>query len=792
MDTINLVDLQTYLLTEFPGVTLMPSTKTGKLPKYKHKNNQYTSHDFLSCGHKECEDGCIMVLTKDIVVIDVDDETYCDTFENASQEFTHTVCCKTRKGKHYYFRSTPKSLSVNMKDGARQMKLKNGEVLPIDIKTVTSTGTGGVISIPPSPNKQWIRKLGQCDILPLPDTFVDFYTSHIVNKHTESTTSKTCQTQITCHHVSREEVQHLVQMLDKRRADNYHEWIQLGWCLHNLDVSFIDIWIGFSSESDKYKEGECERLWSTMRNEGIGMGSLRMWAKSDSPSEYANLMNERMFSTIKNCNGSHHSIAEIAFNILGKSFVCASPGGRLWYHFNGTLWEQDHEAIRLRNEISTKLKQQFIMVLQKLRMIDSENVSSASSANTNQEVCERILRIIYKLEDYGFKESLVKEMREQFFDKDFLNSLDANPNLIAFTNGVWDLKRKCFRNAVPDDMLSLCVGYPYIAEEDTEIQAKIKTYFERLHPIHEQRQYVLKMFARQMYGDNGSELFHIHSGFKGSAGNGKSKFFEVLELAFGKYVHKFAVETLVAKQRSDPNKPCPEFANWKGRRILYCSEPNTDDKLNCGIMKELTGGESISYRLLFCNQIHEFHPMYKMHIMCNDTPRIDGSDEGVKRRIRKVDYIARFVDADQVDESVHMYLKDMGFIENFKRNLSYRMELLRFILDHYDHTFAYEMPEIIKKNSAAYIDDNNCVLQFTNEHVVVDRNQFFTLKEAKEMFKSSEFYDTKVNLKTALERLLGTQCINQKKINNVKYKNVFDGYRLYSSDFNNSDDEIDV
>jgi len=306
----------------------------------------------------------------------------------------------------------------------------------------------------------------------------------------------------------------------------------------------------------------------------------------------------------------------------------------------------------------------------------------------------------------------------------------------------------------------------------------MERYFQQLHPDPEQRHYVLRMFARQLYGDTGGELFHIHAGFKGSAGNGKSRYFEVLELALGNYVHKFAVETLVVKQRSEPNKPIPEFKNWKGRRILYCTEPNADDKLNSGVMKELTGGEMISYRMLFSNDIHKFRPMFKLHIMCNDTPQLDGADQGVKRRVRKIDYLACFVDAEEADEGQHKYAKDMGFIERFKHGSDYKMAFLAYVLKHYDHGFEYSMPQVIKDNSASYLDDNNNVLKFVQAHVVPAPSEIITLKMAKDCFKDSEFFDAKTNLKTGLEKILKAPCISQKRVGSIVFKNAFCGYKL--------------
>jgi phage/plasmid-associated DNA primase len=103
---------------------------------------------------------------------------------------------------------------------------------------------------------------------------------------------------------------------------------------------------------------------------------------------------------------------------------------------------------------------------------------------------------------------------------------------------------------------------------------------------------------------------------------------------------------VTTKQRADPGKPMPEFARWKGARVLYCSEPTHDDVLHSGILKDMTGGEQIVYRLLFSNAISCYRPMHKLHMMCNDKPKVNGGDSGVVRRVRVVEYNSQFVDGD--------------------------------------------------------------------------------------------------------------------------------------------------
>jgi phage/plasmid-associated DNA primase len=296
--------------------------------------------------------------------------------------------------------------------------------------------------------------------------------------------------------------------------------------------------------------------------------------------------------------------------------------------------------------------------------------------------------------------------------------------------------------------------------------------------------------ARQLYGDSGCELLHVHAGYNASAGNGKSVFFGILELCLGKYIRKFPVDILTCKQRNDAHKPMPEYSHWKGTRIMYCTEPNAEDKINSGIMKELTGGDPIQYRMLYSNTTHTFKPMFKISIMCNDAPVIEGNDEGVKRRIRKIDYVSKFVDRDNIDEDNHCYEKDPDFADQFKNSTALKMEFIRYILDHYDHEYRYEMPSVIKESSRIYLESNNVALSFVKDYIVKDVDGFFTFKDVSKVYQASHYNGKIHNLKNELQKIFNTMFLEQKKIKNTRYRSVILGYTLKSV-FSNKDDDID-
>ena len=66
-----------------------------------------------------------------------------------------------------------------------------------------------------------------------------------------------------------------VMKLDEEHYEDYERWIAVGQALHAVDDSCLDIWIEWSRQSAKFKEGECERKWKTFdRKEGRTLGSL--------------------------------------------------------------------------------------------------------------------------------------------------------------------------------------------------------------------------------------------------------------------------------------------------------------------------------------------------------------------------------------------------------------------------------------------------------------------------------------------------------------------------------------
>ena len=572
--------------------------------------------------------------------------------------------------------------------------------------------------------------------------------------------------------------------ISRSRAEKYDTWLEIGMCLHNIDNSSdgecFRLWDEFSRSSDKYRVGECERKWRSFKNGGLSAGSLYYFAKHDNPMEWGKILSDRVVDDIRSFDASHNALAGIVHKMFKDEFVCATADGKLWYHYTGHRWKEDVEHLELRRCMSNRLLKQYDRAYQVVHEDASfdEMDSDAGSNTTLNLKRKKINRIRDKLKDHTCKKNIIAECTEYFYDESFLERLDADPNLLGFNNGVYHLKEREFVPSNPRDCVSLTVGYDYVAERDTAKYGIVEDYFAKLHPVKEQREYYLKTMSRQLYGDSGMELFHIHAGLNGSAGGGKTKSWEINKFCLGDYVQKFDVAYLVNSKRKDGSAPSPEYKCWKGRRMLYCTEPNYGETINSGIMKDLTGGERIVYRMLFSNHFDQYIPQFKIHVMTNDLPQIDGTDEGVKRRARVLPYVSKFVtDASDVNETGYRYLADTEVTHKFRDDDELKMEYMRYLLDWYDHKWKYTMSKVVREASVQYLSDNDDIGRFVADCLVRKKDGHITLKQIKEIIKSGDYKEIKSStLKTRLERVMGTKCLDQHRFGKTNVKNVFMGY----------------
>lgn len=140
----------------------------------------------------------------------------------------------------------------------------------------------------------------------------------------------------------------------------------------------------------------------------------------------------------------------------------------------------------------------------------------------------------------------------------------------------------------------------------------------------------------------------------GTGRNGKSTFIDVIRDVFGDYAANIQPETIMVKS-SQSNAINSDIARLKGARLVTSVEPNEGVRLNEGLLKQLTGNDTVTARKLYSEEF-EFKPEFKLWMATNHKPIIRGTDTGIWRRIHMIPFNVQ-IPEDKVDKNLTHKLK---------------------------------------------------------------------------------------------------------------------------------------
>ena len=506
----------------------------------------------------------------------------------------------------------------------------------------------------------------------------------------------------------------VAECLTPKRAENYDEWVKVGWTLRNIDYRLLDTWIEFSKCSSKYIEGECNALWDKMRVDTLGMGTLRWWASMDNPMKYKEILDQSAVTLIDRCigtDGAHFDVARVVQALYKDRYRFTTKD--LWYMFREDKhrWVRTREGLQLRLVLSNEVCSKFMMRAtywseQALKVGEGREIMESKS--------KTLASIALKLKQTGYKDSLMKECKCLFTDERFEELLDSHPHLIGFENGVYDLRMHEFRDGLPDDYISFTTGRHYIPYDATSCEAQeIHQFFASVYTNESVRKYMFDVLACVIDGGIRQEKFYIMTG---SGSNGKSKLLELVQKAIGDYFCILPI-ALLTQKRVASNSAQSELERTKGRRFAVMQEPGESERLNIGLMKELSGGDRIICRGLFKEPI-EFKPQFKMVMTCNELPEVPSDDGGTWRRIRVIEHKSKFVD-NPAAGNPNEFLVDPEIVDKFER----WADMFMSMLIHHHSTIDpkhIDEPREVKNSTEGYKKNNDIIGQFVSEKMVAD------------------------------------------------------------------------
>lgn len=600
-----------------------------------------------------------------------------------------------------------------------------------------------------------------------------------------------------------DEIEQLVGLLSPTRAESYKDWVEVGWCLHNIcSESLLDLWIKFSKQSPKFEQGSCEKYWNKMKDEGLYIGSLIMWAKKDNPDGFKKWQKNDITQLILNSlnNFTHTTIAEILFRKHGHEFACASQKFKLWYRFENHKWVESEEGADLRIKISKELVEDYLDILNIYQPVDINSYADVKLKNkkkiqhhpalaeygkcncnscsgganelgdteseigeNNKKIRDSIRNLTKQLQTTKFKTDVMSECREIFWDKNFLKYIDNSPVnefLISFENGVYDLEKGEFRDGRPEDYISKTVEYSYIEyTSDDDIYNEMEDFVNKVLPEPEIREYVLTLFASFLEGIAPNEKFYI---FTGSGANGKSKLLELLQYVIGEYAVIFPSE-MITEKRGKSSAASPELVRSKGCRLGLFQEPGPGEVIQVGLLKWLTGGDKIAARDLYKPMI-EFKPRFKLVLTCNNLPTIPSTDQGTWRRMEVIQAKAKFVKPEEFEKAKQtndgfVFLRDNTIAQKLPK---WKEPFMCLLLKYYKkyQKEGLVVPDEVIKYTKEYEESCNVYLEYIDHNLIITNNpeEYNKLKDIYPDFKVwyKSTYDEKAPPMTAFKTYMHT------------------------------------
>jgi len=472
-------------------------------------------------------------------------------------------------------------------------------------------------------------------------------------------------------------------------------------------------------------------MWYKMRDQGLGYRSIMLWAEHDNNSKFTQFMASEIKNALQqSLEGSTYKIALALHTKYPNRFVCSSLNNNNWYEFKNHRWYKVPQGHTLQREISEsfaneyfKLAADYNLKATKINGLDKEEINK--KAMNIQKIASRLL-------DITFKEKIMKEAKGLFFDPEFEDKLDENYDLIGFNNGVYDLLKEEFRDGRPDDYISKTTNNDYIPfKKSNPYFDKMNKLFEQILPDPSVRKYFLMTLATCVSGHNKEEKLYIATG---SGSNGKSLLFTLVGLALGEYYLSCQI-TIITRKRGGSGQASPELLRLKGARCGCFQETDDGEKLNVGMMKEITGNDKFVVRGLYSDPI-EVKPQIKFYLACNQLPSVPSIDGGTWRRLRVTNFGSKFVEKPQkqnehlIDPTLKDKIKDWAPLF-----VSY---LIHLYITEYKKVPYISEPEAVKISTESYKMENDHYTEYFINRIIYtgEKKDTIGIKSIYEDFKS--------------------------------------------------------
>lgn len=294
-----------------------------------------------------------------------------------------------------------------------------------------------------------------------------------------------------------------------------------------------------------------------------------------------------------------------------------------WIVWNGKRWDFDEKGEVVRRFIRSM--QSAISQFSEIATPDDPEAKKRHEAlgaflmrNTNQD---RITNGINQLKFIEGRQIGASE-------------LDAHSMFLGTPSGCINLTTGKFKLSGLGDYITKSIAVDYDAQATCPRWMKFLTEITPGHP--ELIPYLQRCVGYSLTGSVKEECLFFLSG---EGQNGKGTFVETLQKLMQDY-SKVASMTLFIK---DPNGNANSYdvAHIAGSRFVTASELEEGTYWDEAKIKAITGGDTCTARQIYCSPF-DFLPQHKLWVSGNRRPLVKGTDNGIWRRMKLIQFEADF------------------------------------------------------------------------------------------------------------------------------------------------------
>lgn len=224
--------------------------------------------------------------------------------------------------------------------------------------------------------------------------------------------------------------------------------------------------------------------------------------------------------------------------------------------------------------------------------------------------------------------------------------------------------------------------------------------------------FVQRVAGYTLTGSTHEELaFCVH----GPGGSGKSTFVAALTGVLGDYSVSADFKSFLEKKFASGSGPSSDIARLAGARCVSAVETSRNLRLDAGLVKKLTGQDTITARRMRENEF-EFVPHFKLFLVSNDAPAVDDDDTGLWRRLIRIPFVHVFAEGQ----------RDPGAKDRICNLATTGPAILAWAVKGCLawHKSGLQIPEKVRAATAAYRAEMNPLREFFEARCVIGTNAF--------------------------------------------------------------------